>query len=214
MNTPDPVSRQPSCDDEYDPAWLPVDTALARIAQAVSPISDVEVVALREALDRVLGVDIQSPMAVPNHTNSAMDGYALRFTDLNGSSLKVVGTAWAGKAFAGSVGPGECARIMTGGVMPEGTDTVVMQEHVEQQDDYIRVADGQRDGQHVRYAGEDLAEGATALVAGRRLLPGDIGMVASLGIGELPVLRRPRVAFFFNGDELRSLGQPLGSGDV
>ena len=80
MNTPDPVSRQPSCDDKDDPAWLPVDTALARIAQAVSPISDVEVVALREALDRVLGVDIQSPMPVPNHTNSAMDGYALRLS--------------------------------------------------------------------------------------------------------------------------------------
>ena len=165
MSTPEPVARQPSCDDEYDPAWLPVDTALDRIAQAVTPIADVEVVALREALDRVLGADVYSPVAVPNHTNSAMDGYALRFADLNESSFQVVGTAWAGKVFAGSVGPGECVRIMTGAVMPEGTDTVVMQEHVEQQDDHIRVADGQRDGQHVRYAGEDLAEGATALVA-------------------------------------------------
>ena len=214
MSTPEPVVRQPSCDDEYDPAWLPVDTALDRIAQAATPISDVEVVALREALDRVLGADVHSPVAVPNHTNSAMDGYALRFADLNESSLQVVGTAWAGKAFAGSVGQGECARIMTGAVMPEGTDTVVMQEHVEQQDDHIRVADGQREGQHVRYAGEDLAEGATALTAGRRLLPGDIGMVASLGIGELPGLRQPRVAFFSNGDELRSIGQPLELGDV
>ncbi len=214
MNTPDPVSRQPSCDDEYDPALLSVDTALARIAQAVTPISDVEVVALREALDRVLGVDIQSPMAVPNHTNSAMDGYALRFADLNGSPLRVVGTAWAGKAFVGVVNTGECVRIMTGAVMPEGADTVVMQEHVEQQDDGIRVADGQKEGQHVRYAGEDLAEGATALFSGRRLLAADIGMVASLGVGELPVLRRPRVAFFSNGDELRSIGQPLELGDV
>ena len=126
MSTPEPVVRQPSCDDEYDPAWLPVDTALDRIAQAVMPIADVEVVALREALDRVLGADVHSPVAVPNHTNSAMDGYALRFADLNESSLQVVGTAWAGKAFAGSVGPGECVRIMTGAVMPEGTDTVVM----------------------------------------------------------------------------------------
>ena len=214
MNTPDPVSRQPSCDDEYDPTLLSVDTALARIAQAVTPISDVEVVALREALDRVLGVDIQSPMAVPNHTNSALEGYALRFADLNGSPLRVVGTAWAGKAFVGVVNTGECVRIMTGAVMPEGADTVVMQEHVEQQDDGIRVADGQKEGQHVRYAGEDLAEGATALFSGRRLLAADIGMVASLGVGELPVLRRPRVAFFSNGDELRSIGQPLEVGDV
>jgi len=214
MSTPDPVSRQPSCDDEYDPALLSVDTALSRIAQAVTPISDLEVVALREALDRVLGADIQSPLAVPNHTNSAMDGYALRFADLNGPPLRVVGTAWAGKAFAGAVNAGECVRIMTGAVMPEGADTVVMQEHVEQQNGGIRTADGQKQGQHVRYAGEDLAEGATALFSGRRLLAADIGMVASLGVGELPVLRRPRVAFFSNGDELRSIGQPLELGDV
>ena len=92
MSTPDPVARQPSCDDEHDPAWLPVDTALDRIAQAATPIADVEVVALREALDRVLGADVHSPVAVPNHTNSAMDGYALRFADLKESSLQVVGT--------------------------------------------------------------------------------------------------------------------------
>ncbi|HCX88875.1 MAG TPA: molybdopterin molybdenumtransferase MoeA [Gammaproteobacteria bacterium] len=103
---------------------------------------------------------------------------------------------------------------MTGAVMPEGADTVVMQEHVERRGDEIRVADGQRQGQHIRYAGEDLAEGATALYSGRRLLAADIGMVASLGVGELPVLRRPRVAFFSNGDELRSIGQPLELGDV
>jgi len=214
MNTPEPVSRQPSCDDESDPALLPVDTALERIAQAVTPISDLEVVALREALDRVLGVDIQSPMAVPNHTNSAMDGYALRFADLNGTPLRMAGTAWAGKAFSGVVNAGECVRIMTGAVMPEGADTVVMQEHVDRHGDEIRVADGQRQGQHVRLAGEDLAEGETALDSGRRLLAADIGMVASLGVGELPVLRRPRVAFFSNGDELRSIGQPLALGDV
>ena len=214
MTPSEPVTRLPSCDDEYDPGLLSVETALARIADSVAPIQDIEVVALREALDRVLGADVHSPVNVPNHTNSAMDGYALRFEDLDRERLTVVGTAWAGKAFAGAIGSGECVRIMTGAVMPEGADSVVMQEHVERQGDEIRVASGQRQGQHVRKAGEDLSVGDRALQAGRRLLASDIGMVASLGIGELPVKRRPRVAFFSNGDELRSIGQTLALGDV
>ena len=214
MSSANRVTRQPSCDDPYDPALLSVDGALKRIAETVSPISDVEVVALRQALDRVLAADVHSPIEVPNHTNSAMDGYALRFADLDKTSLQMIGTAWAGRAFNGSVGPGESVRIMTGAVLPDGADTVVMQEHVERDDDLIRVAGGQREGQHVRHAGEDLARGGTALGAGRRLLAADIGMVASLGVSELPVLRRPQVAFFSNGDELRSIGQPLALGEV
>jgi molybdopterin molybdotransferase len=214
MSSANRVTRQPSCDDEYDSALLPVDGALKRIAETVSPISDVEVVALRQALDRILAADVHSPIEVPNHTNSAMDGYALRFADLDKTSLQMIGTAWAGRAFNGSVGPGESVRIMTGAVLPDGADTVVMQEHVERDGDVIRVAGGQREGQHVRHAGEDLARGGTALRAGRRLLAADIGMVASLGVSELPVLRQPQVAFFSNGDELRSIGQPLALGEV
>jgi molybdopterin molybdotransferase len=191
-----------------------VDGALKRIAETVTPITDVEVVALRQALDRILAADVHSPIEVPNHTNSAMDGYALRFADLAKTPLQMIGTAWAGRAFNGSVGPGESVRIMTGAVLPDGADTVVMQEHVERDGDVIRVAGSQREGQHVRHAGEDLARGGTALRAGRRLLAADIGMVASLGVGELPVLRQPQVAFFSNGDELRSIGQPLALGEV
>jgi molybdopterin molybdotransferase len=214
MSSANRVTRQPSCDDEYDSALLPVDGALKRIAETVSPISDVEVVALRQALDRILAADVHSPIEVPNHTNSAMDGYALRFADLDKTSLQMIGTAWAGRAFNGSVGPGESVRIMTGAVLPDGADTVVMQEHVERDGDVIRVAGGQSEGQHVRHAGEDLTRGGTALRAGRRLLAADIGMVASLGVSELPVLRQPQVAFFSNGDELRSIGQPLALGEV
>ena len=214
MSSANRVTRQPSCDDPYDPTLLSVDGALKRIAETVSPISDVEVVALRQALDRILAADVHSPIEVPNHTNSAMDGYALRFADLDKTSLQMIGTAWAGRAFNGSVGPAESVRIMTGAVLPDGADTVVMQEHVERDGDVIQVAGGQSEGQHVRHAGEDLARGGTALRAGRRLLAADIGMVASLGVSELPVLRQPQVAFFSNGDELRSLGQPLALGEV
>lgn len=214
MTPSEPVTRLPSCDDEYDPGLLSVEESLRRIADAISPIDDSEVLPLRNALDRVLSVDVRSPLNVPNHTNSAMDGYALRFEDLTLDSLKVIGTAWAGKAFDGNVQEGQCVRIMTGAVMPQGANTVVMQEHVDRVDDLIRIAPGQREGQHVRKAGEDLAIGDTALRAGRRLLASDLGMIASLGIGELAVKRRPHVAFFSNGDELRSIGQPLEIGDV
>ena len=185
MTPSEPVTRLPSCDDEYDPGLLSVEESLRRIADAISPIEDSEVVPLRNALDRVLSVDVRSPLNVPNHTNSAMDGYALRFEDLTLDGLKVIGTAWAGKAFDGNVQEGQCVRIMTGAVMPQGANTVVMQEHVDRAEDVIRVAPGQREGQHVRKAGEDLAVGDTALRAGRRLLASDLGMIASLGIGEL-----------------------------
>ena len=214
MKAEQPVSRLPSCDDEYDPSLIPVEIALEKIAAAVDPIAHTEVVALREGLDRVLGADIRSPENVPNHTNSAMDGYAVRVADLENETLKVIGTSWAGKAFDGTISANQAVRIMTGAVIPEGADSIVIQEHVEREGDLIRVAPGQRQGQHVRKAGEDLAAGDVALTAGRRLLASDLGLIASLGIGEVPVTRRPRVAFFSNGDELRSIGQPLAVGDV
>ena len=214
MKAEQPVSRLPSCDDEYDPSLIPVERALEKIAAAVDPIAHTEVVALREGLDRVLGADIRSPENVPNHTNSAMDGYAVRVADLENETLKVIGTSWAGKAFDGTISANQAVRIMTGAVIPEGADSIVIQEHVEREGDLIRVAPGQRQGQHVRKAGEDLAAGDVALTAGRRLLASDLGLIASLGIGEVPVTRRPRVAFFSNGDELRSIGQPLAVGDV
>ena len=214
VNKQTEVIVQPSCEDEYDPALLPVDVALARIAEAITPISDIEWVPVRGALSRILAEDVISPVDVPNHTNSAMDGYALAASDLLAADLQVIGTAWAGSAYAGPVGSGECVRIMTGAVIPDRCDTVVMQEQAERIDDRIRLAAGQKPGQHVRRAGEDLAAGEVALVRGRCLLPSDLGMVASLGIGELAVLRKPRIAFFSNGDELRSIGETLALGDV
>ncbi len=208
------MTRLPSCDDEYDPGLLSVEESLRRIADAISPIDDSEVVPLRNALDRVLSVDVRSPLNVPNHTNSAMDGYALRFEDLTLDSLKVIGTAWAGKAFDGNVQEGQCVRIMTGAVMPQGANTVVMQEHVDRSDDVIRVAPGSAKGNTSEKPVRISLSATPALRAGRRLLASDLGMIASLGIGELAVKRRPHVAFFSNGDELRSIGQPLEIGDV
>lgn len=211
------VKPQPSCESEFDPGSLSVDIAKKRIFETVTPVGDTEVVAVRDALQRVLSDDVFSPVDVPNHTNSAMDGYAVRGADLSTDttvSLEMIGTAWAGKPFEGSVGLGQCVRIMTGAVMPGHADTVVMQEHTESEGDRILVAAGQRQGQHVRKAGEDLAAGGLALPGGRRCLPADLGLFASLGIGEVRVRRKPRVAFFSNGDELRSLGQSLSVGEL
>ncbi len=209
------VTAAPNCEDEFEPALLPVESALAGINEAISPITDAEFVPLRAALGRILASDLCSPHNVPNHTNSAMDGYAVRAEDLESKQpLSVIGTAWAGKPYVGALAEGQCVRVMTGAIMPESSDTVVMQEQVELNDHKIRLAAGQKAGQHVRKAGEDLVRGQVALAGGRRLAPADLGLIASLGIGEVNVLRRPRVAFFSNGDELRSIGQTLSPGEV
>ena len=208
------VQIQPNCEDDFEPALLSVETALERITAMVEPLAEIERTPLREALGRVLAEDLRSPVDVPNHTNAAMDGYAVRAADLSRPTLTVIGTAWAGRAFDSALEPGQCVRIMTGAVMPNHSDTVIMQEQVERDGDTVRVAAGQKPGQHVRHAGEDFTAGSVALSGGQRLFPAEIGMVASLGIGELGVLRKPRVAFFSNGDELRPISEPLALGEV
>lgn len=194
-----------------------LEDARARMLAQLAPVAMVERVALRDALDRVLGADVVSGVAVPASTNSAMDGYAVRGADLPATgkaSLRVIGESFAGHPFAGAVGAGECVRIMTGAVMPRAADTVVIQEDVERDGDMARIGTGHRVGQHVRQAGEDIAAGATVLTAGRRIRVADIGLLASIGWVEVPVRRRLRVAFFSTGDELRSLGEPLGEGEI
>jgi len=196
---------------------LPVATARAVIEQCMTPIAETEGVALRQALGRVLARDIISPIDVPPHDNSAMDGWAVRASDLNATAptrLMPVGTALAGQAYAGAVQPGQTVRIMTGAVMPDGCDTVVIQEVARQDGASILIPPGQSAGQNRRLRGEDLTAGLPALVAGRSLGPADLGLLASIGVAEVPVQRRLRVAFFSTGSELRSLGQPLDPGCI
>ena len=196
---------------------LPLDDALDRIKAAVPTIRGEEQVVLNTALGRILAETVRSPIDVPAYTNSAMDGYAVRSDDLPSEgtvALRVTGTSSAGHPFAGEVRKGETVRIMTGAVLPQGADTVVMQEQVERDGDLARIGTGHRPGQHVRHAGEDLARGQTVLEPGRRLTPADLGSLASLGVGEIRVKRRLRVAFFSTGDELRSPGEPLGEGEI
>jgi len=203
--------------DDYDPNSLTVDEALRRIDTAVQPVAGFEKVAIRSALGRVLVEDIRSNINVPPHANSAMDGYAVNSADFPESGtreLTVIGTAWAGQPFAGSVTRGQCVRIMTGAMLPDGTDSVVIQERVERDGDVIRFGTGNKPGQNVRQPGEDLAVGQVVLEAGKKLIPADIGLLASLGVAEVKVRRRLRVAFFSTGDELRSIGEPLEAGQI
>ncbi|CAA6821800.1 MAG: Molybdopterin biosynthesis protein MoeA [uncultured Thiotrichaceae bacterium] len=212
------VQHDPSCADDFDPASITIDQARLNIEDDISPITGKEKIALRSALNRVLAEGIQSPIKVPAHNNSAMDGYALAGSDLPADEVKsyvVIGTAFAGKPFPSTCQPGQVVRIMTGAVIPEGCDTVVMQEHVQSSDETnIEIGEGHRTGQNVRMAGEDIAQGTTVIEAGRRLTPSDLGILASVGVAEVNVFRRPRVAFFSTGDELKSVGETLNAGDI
>jgi len=205
----------PSCMDDFDLNTMPVAKARQFIKQFLNPIIETEAVPIRDSLGRVLAADILSPANVPNYDNSAMDGYAFSAVEIGKSTeLKVIGSAFAGKAFVGGIQSGECVRIMTGGMMPKGADTVVMQEKVKIEGDLISFTERPKPKANVRYAGEDLQLGKTVLPTGHMMWAADLGLIASLGIGEVSVFRRLKVAFFSTGDELASIGEPLQEGQV
>jgi molybdopterin molybdotransferase len=203
----------------YDPQALSAGSVNDFLAQLVEPVSEVEHVGVFDALDRVLASDIVSSISVPPHDNSAMDGYAFDGSQLAGGqalALDVVGTALAGKAWQGAVSHGQCVKIMTGAVMPAGLDTVVPQEFTTTSaDGRIAIPAGiLQPGDNRRLKGEDLRQGEPALRKGARLDPAACGLVASLGLATVPVLRRLRVAYFSTGDEILSLGEPPREGAV
>jgi molybdopterin molybdotransferase len=217
MNEPVKEPSALSCADDYDPNSMPVAKAREVIARFLTPVTAIERVGVRAGLGRVLAEDIISPLDVPAHDNSAMDGYAVRIADLKSDgdvTLKVAGSSFAGAPFQGAVKPGEAVRIMTGGVVPSGADTIVMQEHAKADRDRVTVGKGHKKGQHLRQAGEDLAAGQVALQRGLALRPADIGLISSLGIGEVTVYRKLRVAFFSTGDELVSIGSQPKEGQI
>lgn len=203
------INRDPSCADAVEPELLPVEQALSQMLSQLPAVAESETLLLRDAHERVLAESVSSPLDVPSYTNSAMDGYAIHAADIPAdgriASLTVKGTSWAGRPFDGPVSRGEAVRIMTGGMMPAGTDTVVIQEHVEIADDQLRIDSDVEPGRNVRHAGEDVKKGDSVLQPGEWLGPAQIGLLASLGIDRVAVRRRIRVAFFSTGDELRQL---------
>lgn len=202
----------------YDPQALSADGVGEFLAQLVAPVAGTEPVGVPQALGRVLAHDLVSPISVPPHDNSAMDGYAFAGSQLAAGalSLEVVGTALAGKAWHGEVRPGQCVKIMTGAIMPAGLDTVVPQEFTRTAaDGRIEIPAGLlQPGDNRRCQGEDLMAGRPALRAGERLGPAACGLVASLGIAQVEVVRRLKVACFSTGDEILSLGEPQREGAV
>ncbi|RRD58547.1 molybdopterin molybdenumtransferase MoeA [Comamonadaceae bacterium OH2545_COT-014] len=200
----------------------PQDMTVAQVhdflAALVQPVSGAECVPLMQALGRVLAQDVISPVSVPPHDNAAMDGFAFDGALLQPDqalTLDVAGTALAGAPWAGQVGGGQCVRIMTGAVMPAGLDTVVPQELVQHEGDRIHIpAHAVRSGDHRRRQGEDLMAGQPALRQGERLSPAALGLLASLGLAEVCVTRRLRVACFSTGSEILSLGEPPRAGAV
>lgn len=213
MDTPAPPAA--SCAAPEARHILSVDEAQRRILSLLPPITERETVGLYDSLGRITAHAVRAPRDVPPFDNSAMDGYALRGADIPAEGereLRIVGTVLAGKPYARALGAGECVRIMTGGVLPEGADSVIMQEEVVRIDDIAVIRAGHKPGEHVRHAGEDIAQHDPVIDAGKRLAPADLGVLASLGFTHCEVLRRPRVAYFSTGDELRPLGEPLSTG--
>ena len=219
MSQQDSLSQIAAALDGYDPNAVAVTQAQRIIQDFVKPIHGMELIPVREALGRVLADDVVSPISVPAHDNSAMDGFAFRGSDLAADApptLAIVGTALAGRRFDGAVASGQCVRIMTGAVMPDDCDTVVPQELTQAASDTTVTIplNTIQTGDNRRKKGEDLMEGQPALPRGRVLRPADLGLLASLGIAEAAVRRRLKVAFFSTGDELRSLGEPLDPGCI
>lgn len=193
-----------------------LEEALRRILADIQPLCRWERLPLKTALGRVLHQEVTAAVDLPPFTNSAMDGYALRAADCGEGPvcLAVVGTSWAGKPFQGRVAAGQCVRIFTGAMLPDGADAVAMQEDVTAENGAIRLQGPLKAGKNVRRAGEELRAGDTVLPAGKRLGPADLALLASLGLADVAVRAKPRVAFFSTGDELCGIGSRLAPGQI
>jgi len=197
------------------PGLLPFEHALANMLAQVSPITETLTLPIEQALHYVLAHNIASPLNVPPHDNSAMDGYAFKVNCLAANkTLTLVGRSMAGAPFQGTCQPGECIRIMTGAKMPDCCDSVEMQENVSADGDKITFSQEKSFGSHVRNAGEDIKIHQQVLFSGHKLTAVDIGVLASLGVAEVVVYRKLKVALIATGDELKLPGQALRDGDI
>jgi molybdopterin molybdotransferase len=216
------ITPDPSCATPFDEDSISLAEALTRIDARVRPVLACERLPIRDCLNRVNNEAVISPLDVPPLANSAMDGYALAIGSLIGSQIKngiaeleEIGVAYAGTPFGQTCAAGQCVRIMTGALIPEGADAVIMQEQVEiSADGKVRVDADHRLGENIRDAGEDVGKDEIVIEAGARLNPADLGVLASLGIANLQVKRKPVVAFFSTGDELMPVGEPLEPGMI
>lgn len=196
------------------PGLLPLYDALALMCGALQPLSGIDWTPLAESLDRVLADDVTAPINVPGGDNSAMDGYALGEAAGSEGEWDIVGESLAGHPFGGTLAQGQAVRIMTGALVPAGADRVVMQENVDCLGNRIRVQLPVPVGDNIRRAGEDIALGAKVLRKGQRLSALDIGLLASLGVAQVPVVQSVKVALLTTGDELLAPGAIYQPGKI
>jgi molybdopterin molybdotransferase len=205
-----------SCSQESNPL-LSLEQALEKIRRAINPVAGSEKVILKNALGRILSQSIYSPVNIPPDRNAAMDGYAFSSADIDRDqpfTLGLAGTSWAGKPFPGQLQPGQCVRIFTGAVIPDQADSVIMQEQVEANEQTIHFPANTPAGQNIRAAGEDVKQGGLVCAHPKIITAGDLGLLASAGIYDIPVKRQLKIAFFSTGDELTPIGQALESGKI
>lgn len=207
------LAHDPAGAEDYDPNAMSVSQAQLYIQQFLTPVQETERISIKQALGRVLATPVISSLNVPGHNNSAMDGFAFRHAEAV-QPLHIIGTAFAGRSFDATIPAGACIKIMTGAVVPPDADTVVMQEHTAVNGEYVSIPKLPAKGANIRLEGEDIAIGQTVLDNGHMLQPADMGLLASLGIAEIEVYRRLKVAFFTTGDELVSIGQALQAGQI
>ncbi len=197
------------------PGLLPIENALSQMLANTKSIQEIETFSLTAGLNRVLAEDVFSSMNVPPFDNSAMDGYALRYEDLTESTTLIcIGKAFAGSVFEGVVTKGTCVRIMTGAKIPEGADTVIMQEQTQVEGEIVKFLSEAKPQQNVRPKGDDIKQGELVLAKGTRLTAREIPLLATLGVDKLRVFSRPKVAFFSTGDELKAVGETLNEGEI
>ncbi|MGD8106675.1 molybdopterin molybdotransferase MoeA [Pantoea sp. FN0302] len=201
--------------ESFTAGLISLEEARQKMLDRLSPLSESETLSVYAAAGRITAAPVISPLNVPPFDNSAMDGYAVRMADIaRGEALPLAGKAFAGAPFSGEWPAGSCIRIMTGAPVPEGTEAVVMQEQTTTEGERIRFTAEVKAGQNIRRAGEDIRQGDSVLAAGVRLGAAELPLIASLGIGEVEVVRRLRVAIFSTGDELQPPGQPLAAGQI
>ncbi|PUX34003.1 molybdopterin molybdotransferase MoeA [Cronobacter sakazakii] len=194
---------------------MSLETALEEMLSRIIPLNETQTLPLLKSMGRVTARAMTSPLDVPGFDNAAMDGYAVRLADVaSGAWLPVVGKAFAGQPFSGEWPAGTAIRIMTGAPVPPGCEAVIMQEEAQTSDAGVRFTADVRAGQHIRRRGEDIRQGAVVMEAGQKLSSAELPLLASLGIAEVDVVRKPRVAIFSTGDELQLPGQPLAEGQI
>ncbi|WP_447871043.1 molybdopterin molybdotransferase MoeA [Serratia fonticola] len=194
---------------------ISLEQALEKMLSQLAPLQQSESIALTSAAGRITATPVVSPIDVPPFANSAMDGYAVRLSDLNGNApLPVAGKAFAGAPFTDAWPANSCVRIMTGAPIPAGADAVIMQEQAEVTEAGVRFNASVTAGQNIRLAGEDILRGASVLPAGITLGAAQLPLLASLGVADVQVMRKLKVAVFSTGDELQPVGQPLQAGQI